>query len=233
MKLATLYWRSLGWVALGVEALSRRSVNGVEGSIGLLLIPATFAILWPFLIWNLPYILTNYRFSQELFSFLVVMLLITTASAILTVLWVICLVFGCVIFRRDSRGETDPIQDDTFERLENLGVSGEFEWNGHRRRFVNVPAAYVGNRSYVAFESAIDASTTFLGLRVIPGEGMWRLEVASFTIEKRELGTLYLGKTVRPALCLRYKRESDGDRDRVVVSFETEAQRTAFIDLLY
>jgi hypothetical protein len=144
-----------------------------------------------------------------------------------------------VIFRADGKGEnsSQPPEPTTGEAttqdLSGLRVSGPFRLDGREElRFVSVPAAFMDGFSDLLFTANIDASTTFLGIRVASRAGTWRLAVPRLGADTRQLGTQYFGTRARPAVRLRYPHEDGQGHERVVLSFGSEAERAAFLRCL-
>jgi hypothetical protein len=110
-----------------------------------------------------------------------------------------------------------------------LRVTGSFLLDGaHRQRFLNVPAAMVrAEGGETLFVSNIDASSRFMGFTTARREGYWLVPIQPGTVPKFELGRLYVGLAVHPAVRFRYREPQGRHAQTAIVSFQNEAERAA------
>ncbi|MGV3720945.1 MAG: hypothetical protein ACO1SX_08540 [Actinomycetota bacterium] len=133
-----------------------------------------------------------------------------------------------VVFRPVTAEPGLPVAVDETREID-LRVTGSFVLNGaHRQRFLNMPAAMGRTETgEVLFVSNIDASSRFMGFTTNKREGYWVVPIQPGSVPKFELGRLYVGLAVRPAVRFRYQEPQARPTQTAIVSFENEAERTA------
>jgi hypothetical protein len=112
-----------------------------------------------------------------------------------------------------------------------LRLTGSMTLDGGAcKRFLNVPAALATlEHGELALVSHIDASSYFMGIRMMKRAGIWASIIRPGTLEDSELGLLYIGLATRPAVRVRYMDAATGKRAVSILSFNTERERQIVI----
>ncbi len=135
-------------------------------------------------------------------------------------------VWHYVVFEKaGEQSATVNIATSVPEQGIDLRVSGRFSLDGKTtKRFLNVPSFIAPlETGEMALLSNIDASTRFMGITTGKQAGIWAIVLAQNGLHGMELGNLYDGTAVRPAIRIRFQAGSGSET--AVLSFATSTQR--------
>jgi hypothetical protein len=122
----------------------------------------------------------------------------------------------------------------TPEQHVDLRVTGRFALDQRNaKRFLNVPAAIAttGGGEMVII-SNIDASSKLYGITTQKLAGLWTLVLQPTGLQQVEIGRLYDGLNIRPALRIRY-REGNSGTVSAILSFANAAERETVLNELH
>jgi hypothetical protein len=158
--------------------------------------------------------------------------------AVATVAWLVALMmllavaFRYVVFRRTA---APPPQTPIAPGPGKMRASGVFCFNEkERKRFFDVPVMPAEMASSdPALISYVDASESFMGAKTRDLAGLWAIIMKRGTLSEAQYGRLYAGMRIRPALRVSFVDAITGRSARVIVSFDSEAEREGGRDLIY
>jgi hypothetical protein len=232
-----MLYKFAGMMALLQERWNRTRINGIPLSWSSLAVPL---ILFAFFVNQSVLALTGSPLSSEPATF--------GASPFLILLWfpaAICSLFAFailvynlankfIVFRKSAQPihpvPTSALPPDILENLD-LRVSGLFRLEQKTaRRFLDISSS---NRHLATGETAFvalaDASQKFMGMTVAKLAGEWVIQTHRQRITNLELGEMYLGNSVRPALRFHYIDGISARGETLVLSFKADVYRDVFI----